>query len=89
MVYLCGELARRGFKGPEVYNPIIRLTVQAVRRLRKYPNIEFSLARRALQEVALHLQNCSLYPRLKYQFLCKLAGCMKNTTLPQLTYWIR
>ncbi|WP_428046142.1 glycosyltransferase family 2 protein [Candidatus Avelusimicrobium fimicolum] len=89
MVYLCGELARRGFKGPVVYNPIIRLTVQAVRRLRKYPNVDFTLARRALQEVALHLPNCSLYPRLKYQFLCKLAGCVEDKNLPKLGWWIR
>ena len=89
MIYLCAELERRGLKGAEVYDPIIRLTVQAVRRLRKYPNLDVTLARRAIQEVGLHLSNCSLYPRLKYQFLCKLAESVKDDTLSRLTYWIR
>lgn len=89
MIYLCAELELRGFKGPEIYNSIIRLTIQAVRRLRKYPNVDFSLARRAIQEVGLHLSNCSLYPRLKYRFLCKLAGYVKDRNLCQLTGIIR
>lgn len=71
-------------KSKEILN-----SFQAVRRLRKYPNVNFTLARRALQEVALHLQNCSLYPRLKYQFLCKLAGCVEDKNLPKLAWWIR
>ncbi len=93
MVWLCGEFPRRHFTGAALYAKLIGLTLQAVRRMRKYTLPEeypVSKTCRAAFEAIRHIRSyCGYVQRMKYQMYGWLAGYMKDESLSRFACWFR
>lgn len=91
MIYLCKELERRHFTASEVYNHQCALTLQAVRRLRKFPSRpeDSSLCTQALLTVKETSRHCSFLQKWKFRLFCMLALRLPPSCVPYATALIR
>ncbi|MCI7535921.1 glycosyltransferase family 2 protein [Candidatus Avelusimicrobium faecicola] len=91
MAYLCHELQKRHFTASDIYNQQAALTLQAVRRLRKFPPLpgDGNLYKQALLAVKEISRYCSCLQKCKYRFFCRVALGLPALWAPQLARFIR
>lgn len=91
MIYLCKELEQRNFTASEVYNRQCALTLQAVRRLRKFPSRpeDASLCKQALLVVREKSCYCSFWQKWKFRLFCAVALRLPPACVPYAAALIR
>lgn len=91
MIYLCNELEQRRFTASAIYNRQCALTLQAVRRLRKFPSRpeDPSLCTQAFLTVKEKSCYCSFWQKWKFRLFCILALRLPSSCLPYVAVLIR
>lgn len=97
MIFLCQELARRNLTEPAFYGRIVDLTLDAVKRIRKFSlpaSYKWAnLCRQAFDTVEKQRQYCCFFKRMRLWIVCRLARIVKDAWLPYyacyFVYWFR